>query len=452
MNDDHNQSSDAKSKSRLFTRPSLAPRRVVVTGLGAISSLGGNVADFWRSLLDGKTGIKRQEQWDPAVNTCVLHGNVPDEFVQQRFLDPKSARNTSRFSKMALEAAGDALIDAGLVDPETYEPTADLSAGGAYLGTCVGGTYDDLLPAYDTFKERGPSRVPVHLHVKFPHNLAAFMIQNRWGMGGPSTTIATACATGAQAIGQAFHDIKYGRAPLMVAGAVESDYDLMFVTGFAAMKALCTDSNDEPEKASRPFDATRAGFILGEGAGMLVLEDYEHAVNRGADIYAEISGFATSNDAYHLIAPKPDGTGAARAINWALEDAGLEPDDIGYINAHAASTPAGDVSESEAIKVVYGERASDIPVNSIKGAIGHCMGASGALETVSAILAVASQSIPPTLNYRNPDPEIGLDIVADEPRKASFRHVAKHSFGLGGQNACLIISEAPERAKAAPAS
>jgi 3-oxoacyl-[acyl-carrier-protein] synthase II len=191
--------------------------------------------------------------------------------------------------------------------------------------------------------------------------------------------------------------------------------------------------------------------VLGEGAAMLVLEDYEHAVNRGAEIYAEISGFATSNDAYHLIAPHPDGAGAARAIEWALDDAGLEPDDIGYINAHAASTPAGDLAESEAIKMVFGERAERIPVNSIKGAIGHCMGASGALETLSAILSLAAQVIPPTLNHRNPDPAIGLDIVSGEARPSSFRHLTKHSFGLGGQNACLVISAAPERAKAAPA-
>jgi 3-oxoacyl-[acyl-carrier-protein] synthase II len=437
--------------SRMFTRPAAAPRRVVVTGLGVISSLGGSVAGFWRSLLDGVSGIKRQEDWDPEVNDCVLHGNVNDQDVKQRFLDPKTARNSSRFSRMAIEAAGDALLDAGLIDPDTFEPTMDISTAGAYIGTCVGGTYDDLLPAYDTYKERGPSRLPVHLHVKFPHNLAAFLIQHRWGMGGPSSTVATACATGAQAIGQAFHDVKYGRAPVMMTGAVESDYNLMFVNGFAAMKALCTDSNDKPEEASRPFDATRAGFVLGEGAAMMVLEDYEHAVNRGAEIYAEISGFATSNDAYHLIAPHPEGIGAARAIGWALEDAGLEPNDIGYINAHAASTPAGDQAESEAIKRVFGKRAVDIPVNSIKGAIGHCMGASGALETLSAILSMAEQIIPPTLNHNHPDSAIGLDIVSGKVRKAHFKHLTKHSFGLGGQNACLVISAAPERAKAAPA-
>jgi 3-oxoacyl-(acyl-carrier-protein) synthase len=426
-----------------FVRPAVAPRRVVVTGLGAISSLGGTVKDNWNALLEGKTGIRRQPDWDPAVHPCALHGHVQDEFIRQRFLDPKTARNTSRFSRMALEATGDALLDAGLIDAETYQPTMDLSRGGAFIGTCVGGTYDDLLPAYDTFKGRGPSRVPVHLHVMFPHNLAAYTIQARFGMGGPSTTIATACATGAQAIGQAFHDVKYGRAPLMVAGAVESDYHLMFVAGFAAMRALCTDSNEDADKASRPFDATRAGFVLGEGAGVLILEDMEHAVNRGARIYAEIAGFATSNDAYHPIAPIPEGTGAARAMTWALQDAGVCPEQIGHINAHAASTQAGDLSEAEAIRIVFGERAGEIPVTSIKGAIGHCMGASGALESVAGVLSLAEQRIPPTRNYRHPDPAIALDVVHGTPREASFTHMTKHSFGLGGQNACLVISRAP---------
>jgi 3-oxoacyl-[acyl-carrier-protein] synthase II len=426
-----------------FVRPAIQPRRVVVTGIGAISSLGGTAADTWAAVLAGKTGIRRQPDWDPAVNPCVLHGNVPNDSIRQRFLEGKTARNTSRFAKMAIEAAGDALIDAGLVDAESYDPLFDLSAGGGYIGTCVGGTYDDMLPAYDSFKERGPHRVPVHLHVMFPHNLAAYNIQHRWGLGGPSSTIATACATGAQAIGQGFHDIKYGRAPFMIAGAVESDSHPFFTAGFAVMKALCTDSNDDPEKASRPFDATRAGFILGEGAGMLVLEDLEHALNRGARIYAEISGFATTNDAYHPIAPIPDGSGAARAIHLALQDAGLSPDDIGHINAHAASTPAGDVSEAEAIRLVFGERAGSIPVTSVKGALGHCMGASGALETVTAILSLAEQQIPPTRNYNHPDPAIGLDVVHCEPRKHTFSHLTKHSFGLGGQNAALVISEAP---------
>jgi 3-oxoacyl-[acyl-carrier-protein] synthase II len=429
-------------------RPAIEPRRVVVTGVGAISSLAPTAHETWTKILAGETGIRRQPDWDPVVNPCVLHGNVPPESLQQRFLDSKSARNTSRFSKLVLEAVGDALIDAGLIDCETYEANIDLSAAGAVIGTCVGGTYDDLLPAYDTFKARGPSRVPVHLHVMFPHNLAAYTIQHRWHMGGPSATVVTACATGAQAIGDAFQAVKYGKAPIMIAGAVESDYNQMFVAGFAAMKALCVDSNDDPELASRPFDATRAGFVLGEGAGVLILEDLEFALARHADIYAEICGFATTNDAFHPIAPDPTGGGAARAINIALADAGISADQIGYINAHAASTPAGDLAEAEAIRLVFGERAGEIPVTSVKGAIGHCMGASGALETVTSVYSLMEQRIPPTRNYRHPDPEVGLDIVHCEPREASFRYLTKHSFGLGGQNACLVLGQAPVNPRA----
>jgi 3-oxoacyl-[acyl-carrier-protein] synthase II len=430
-------------------RPGAAARRVVVTGIGAISSLADNAPATWARILAGETGIRRQE-WDPAVNACVLHGNVPAGGIPQRMLTGKTARNTSRFSHMAVEAAGEALLDAGLVSAGDFTPLVDLSAGGALLGTCLGGMYDDVLPAYDTFKERGPSRVPVHLHVMFPHNLAAYTIQQRFGLGGPSSTVVTACATGAQAIGDAFRQVKYGYAPLMLAGAVESTHNPFFVAGFSAMKALCTDSNDDADKASRPFDSTRAGFILGEGCGMLVLEDLEHALARGARIYAEITGFATTNDAYHPIAPIPEGTGAARCIRAALADGGIDAAQIGHINAHAASTPAGDLAEANAIKEVFGDRATSIPVTSVKGALGHCMGASGALETVAAVYSLASQTIPPTRNHTSPDPEIGLDIVAGGPRQATFTHVTKHSFGLGGQNACLVIGPAPANARTAP--
>jgi 3-oxoacyl-(acyl-carrier-protein) synthase len=279
----------------------------------------------------------------------------------------------------------------------------------------------------------------------FPHNLAAYRIQARWGLRGPSSTVVTACATGAQAIGDAFHAIRFGRAPLMVAGAVESDGHPFFTAGFSAMRALATDSNDCPAEASRPFDKTRAGFILGEGVSMLVLEDWERARARGAKIYAEILGFGTSNDAYHPIAPHPEGIGAARAIRVALAEGGVAPNEVDHVNAHAASTPAGDLAEAVAIKAVFGEHARSIPVTSIKGAIGHCMGAAGAIEAMIAIKTVAEQCIPPTLNYRTPDPEIGLDIVHGGPRAAEVNVLTKHSFGLGGQNACLVIGRAPER-------
>ncbi len=426
-----------------ISQPANQPRRVVVTGIGAISALGPSAPETWRRMVAGETGIRRADELDPAQHPSVLLGKVDRSTVPQRFLSGKEARNTSFYSKIALEAAGEALLDAGLIDDE-FVPTADLSDGGAAFGSCVGGTYDDLLPAHESFLNRGTSRVPPHLHVMFPHNLAAYTVQHRFGLGGPSSTVVTACATGSQAIGDGFRAIKYGQAPLMVAGATESTAHPLFQAGFAAMRALVTDSNDNPDAASRPFDASRAGFVLGEGAAMLVLEDLEHARARGARILAEISGFATSNDAYHPIAPKPDGEGAARAIRAALADAGLGPEDVNHINAHAASTPAGDITEARAIHLVFGERARDIPVTSVKGAIGHCMAAAGALETLAAVYTIAESRIPPTRNYTTPDPEIDLDIVHGDARAAEVTVMTKHSFGLGGQNACLVLNRYEE--------
>ena len=424
--------------------PPVHPRRVVVTGLGAISSLGPSAPETWRRVLAGETGIRRVESLDPDQNACLVRGDVDDSTVPNRFLDAKTIRTTSRFARFALEAAGEALIDAGLIDGESYEPNADLSDAGSVIGTCVGGVHDDLLASYETFQAKGASRVSPRLHVMFPLNLASYGIQQRFGMYGPSNTVNTACATGSQAIGEAFHQVKYGHAPLMVAGAVESDSHPMFIAGFVVMGALASDSNDDPDKASRPFDKSRAGFVLGEGAGILVLEELEHARARGAHIYAEVLGYASSNDAYHPIAPRPDGAGAARAVMHALADARIEPDRIGHVQAHAASTPAGDMAEANAIKAIFGERAGEIPVTSIKGAIGHCMGAAGAIESVVAVYSIAEQKIPPTRNFTTPDEEIGLDIVHGGHREAEFDLMTKHSFGLGGQNACLVFGRAPQ--------
>lgn len=420
-----------------------ARKRVVVTGLGAVSAVGLTAKEGWHNILNGKSGIKRIPLLAEGKYACQVRGDLDTDEMLNRFLDPKTARNTSQYSLWLLEAAGSALISAGLVDTEG-NPLLDLLPGGSVIGTCVGGCYDDLLPAYDTFNTRGPDRLSPHLHVKFPLNMASYTVQWRFGMGGPSSTVSTACATGTQAIGEAFHIVQSGIAPLMVAGATESTVHPMGVAGFSAMRALVTDSNENPEHALRPFDATRAGFALGEGAGALILEDYDFALARGATVFAEIVGFASSNDAYHPIAPQPEGIGAARAMTAALADAGVTPDQIGHIQAHAASTPAGDLAEARAIHRVYGERAGTIPVMSLKGNIGHCMGGAGAIETAMGILSLSEQIIPPTANYRNPDPEIELDIVAGEPRPHRFDYMAKHGFGLGGQNACLIIKRAPE--------
>lgn len=418
-------------------------RRVVVTGIGALCAVGMTARESWGNILIGKSGIKRIPYLVEGNYSCQVRGDLETDQMPNRFLDSKTARNTSQYTLWLLEAAGSALISAGLVDEEGT-PLFDLLPGGSVVGTCVGGCYDDLLPAYDTFNTRGPDKLSPHLHVKFPLNMASYTVQWRFGLGGPSNTVSTACATGTQAIGEAFHIVQSGIAPIMLAGASESTVHPMGVAGFSAMRALVTDSNEDPEHALRPFDATRAGFTLGEGAGALVLEDYDFAMARGARVFAEIVGFASSNDIYHPIAPHPDGLGAARAITAALADAGVTPDQIGHIQAHAASTPAGDLAEARAIQHVYGERASSIPVMSVKGNIGHCMGGAGAIETAMGILALADQVIPPTANYKNPDPEIQLDIVAGQARPHSFEYMAKHGFGLGGQNACLIIKQAPD--------
>lgn len=415
-----------------------SPRRVVVTGIGMISSLANNAKDSWDRVVKGETGIDRAENLDPDKHKCLLRGDVDDDSIPQRFLTGKALRNASRYTRMAIEAAGEAMLDADLLDDD-LQPVMDLTDAGTAIGNCIGGTYDDMIPAYETALQRGNySRVPPHLHVTFPHNIGSYTIQHRFGMQGPSSTVVTACATGSQAIGEGFHAIKYGKAPMMIAGAMESTQHPMFAAGFEAMRALCSDSNDEPEKASRPFDASRAGFILGEGAGMLVLEDLEHAQARGAHIYCEIIGYASSNDAYHPIAPQPEGVGAAKAIANALADAGIEPSEVDHVNAHAASTPAGDLAEANAIKLALGDRATEIPVTSVKGAFGHSMAAAGALETVMGVMTLHEGVIPPTRNHTNPDPEIGLDIVG-EARKADIDVMTKHSFGLGGQNAVLVM-------------
>ena len=434
----------AVSAARICSGGSSAHRRrVVVTGVGALSSVGLTAPTSWRSILAGKSGIVSDPVFEEQGLPCTVRGAVDRESVVNHYLDTKTARNTSLFSLWMLEAAGEAMLDAGLVDGDLQQLTGYAGAG-ATIGTCVGGMYDDVLPAFDTFTTRGADRISPHLHVKFPLNMASYTVQWRFGLTGPSNTVSTACATGTQAIGEAYHTVASGHAPMMVAGATESTSHPLGTAGFAAMRALVTDSNDKPDAALRPFDATRAGFALGEGAGAVILEDLEFARARGAKVYAEILGFASSNDAYHPIAPNPEGSGAALSMQAALDDAGVGPEAIGHIQAHAASTPAGDVAESKAIMLVYGDRGPEIPVMSVKGAIGHCMGGAGAIESVMAIYSIADQIIPPTRNFANRDPDIPLDIVHGQPRKHEFLALAKHGFGLGGQNACLIIGKAPE--------
>lgn len=417
---------------------SFQPKRVVVTGVGVISSLATSARETWQKLLAGETGIRRAENLPEDKHKCLLRADVRDEDIPQRFLKGKELRNASRYTRMAMEAAGEAMIDAGLLNDD-LQPVMDLTDAGVAAGTCIGGTYDDVMPVHRQYVERdGAPRVPPHLHVMFPHNIGGYSIQKQFGMMGPTSTVVTACATGSQAIGDGFHAVKYGKAPLMLAGAMESTQHPLFALGFEAMRALCTDSNENPDRASRPFNADRGGFVLGEGAAFLVLEELEHAQQRGARIYCEVAGFATSNDAYHPIAPQPEGVGAAKAITDALADAEMKADEIDHVNAHAASTPAGDLAEANAIRLALGERAASIPVTSVKGAFGHGMAASGALESAMAVFTMHEQTVPPTRNQDQPDPEVNLNIVT-APQKADIRAMTKHSFGLGGQNAVLIL-------------
>lgn len=416
----------------------LQTKRVVVTGVGAISSLATSARDTWQKVLAGETGIRRAANLPEDKHKSLLRADVNDDDMPQRFLKGKELRNASRYTRMAMEAAGEAMIDAGLLTDD-LQPNIDLTEAGVSAGTCIGGTYDDMLPVHTQYVERdGAPRVPPHLHVMFPHNIGGYTIQKQFGMMGPSSTVVTACATGSQAIGDGFHAVKYGKAPLMIAGAMESTQHPLFALGFEAMRALCMDSNDNPDRASRPFNADRAGFILGEGAAFLVLEELEHAQARGARIYCEIAGYATSNDAYHPIAPQPEGNGAAKAIKDALADANMTADDIDHVNAHAASTPAGDLAEANAIRLALGDRAGEIPVTSVKGAFGHAMAASGALETAMAVFTMHEQTVPPTRNQDQPDPEVALNIVT-APQDTDIRAMTKHSFGLGGQNAVLVL-------------
>ena len=407
------------------------PRRVVVTGLGAVTPLGLTAEETWQRVRAGQSGIQRISRFDPADLPVQIAGEVRG-FVFGDWVDPKTARQMAIFSQYAVHAAGMALQDAGL-DQGGFDP----ARAAVVVGTGAGGMAT-IIEAQDAATRRGLMRVSPHFMTTFPHNMPAYHIAQAFRFLGPSLTVSTACATGAQAIGEAVVAIRRGQADLALAGGTEYAVFPLFLASFAVQRAASPD-NACPERASRPFDATRNGFVVSEGAGMLVLESLEHAQARGARIYAEVLGYASSNDGYHPIAPEPEGEGAARAIRAALADAGVTPDQVDYINAHAASTPLGDKAETLAIKRALGEHAERIPVSAPKSMLGHLMGAAGAVETIVTILALRDQILPPTINYEHPDPDCDLDYVPNVARPASIRIALKNSFGLGGQNACLVI-------------
>lgn len=408
--------------------------RVVITGLGVISVLGPTIQSFWENLLAGKSGIRRITQFDPSKLPCQIAGEIP-EFEPGDYMDRKEARRLARSAQIGLAASRNAIKDAGL--PEIMpEPERT----GVLISTAIGGLerFDEGMQA---LRAGGYERVnPFILPSGIP-NLTSFIVSREFQCLGPSSTITTACAAGTQAVGEAAEYIRRGAAEIMVCGGVEALIREFSIAGFCAMRALPVNFNDCPEKASRPFDSKREGFIFSEGAAILVLEELEHAQARGARIYAEVLGQASSSDGYHVAAPEPESRGAIRCMRWALKNAGVEPNEVDYINAHGTSTPLNDSGETKAIKEVFGEHAYKLAINSTKSMIGHSMGASGALEATASTLSLYHQMLHPTINYEFPDPACDLDYVPNQARKANIKVALSNSFGLGGQNACLVLKK-----------
>jgi 3-oxoacyl-[acyl-carrier-protein] synthase II len=407
-------------------------RRVVVTGLGCISPVGNNVKETWESILAGKSGAAMITHFDASKHKTRFAAEVKG-FDPVALLSVREARKMDRFTQFAAAVAIEALDQAGLKIDESNRDRV-----GVVIGTAIGGI-GTLLEQADVMRERGPERVSPFLVPMMIPDSAPGMLAIRFGARGPNMALATACASGNNAIGEGLEMIRRGVADVMIAGASEAALVPVAMAGMNVMTALST-RNDDPQTASRPFDKDRDGFLMGEGAGMLILESLEHAQARGATILGEVAGYGTTDDAHHISAPAENGAGAAMAMKLALQNAGLDTTDISYINAHGTSTPLNDKSETAAIKTVFGEQAYSIPVSSTKSMTGHLLGASGAIEAVFCILAIRDEILPSTINYRTPDPECDLDYVPNEPRKASPKHVMSNSFGFGGHNATLIFS------------
>ena len=414
-------------------------RRVVVTGLGLVTPLGGDVETSWNNLIAGKSGIGPITRFDTSNQKAKIAGEVkpkdhPMGFDPDKRVDPKIQRQVDPFIVYAIDAAGQALEDAGLteMDDELKERT------GVSIGSGIGG-----LPGIESeslvLSEKGPGRVSPHFVHGRLINLTSGQVSIKYGLMGPNHSVVTACSTGAHSIGDAARMIKDGDADIMLAGGAESTINPLGVAGFAQARALNTAYNDRPEQASRPYDKNREGFVMGEGAGVVVLEEYEHAKARGAKIYAEIVGYGLSGDAYHVTAPHPEGRGAELAMRMALKKAGLQPEDIDYVNAHGTSTMA-DTIELAAVKRVLGDDLHGASMSSTKSAIGHLLGGAGAVEAIFCILAIRDQIVPPTLNLDDPDEGTeGVDLVPHKAKKRPVRAALSNSFGFGGTNASLIM-------------
>jgi 3-oxoacyl-[acyl-carrier-protein] synthase II len=405
--------------------------RVVITGLGAVTSMGLSVPDFWDSVKAGRSGVRPVVGYDVEDYPTKIAGAVPP-FELPEFLPRKRARRMPRNAQLAVIATHEALDDAGLGH------ALESDRAGVLLGCAIGGL-EEHQRAVEVMMRKGGMRISPFYIVMAPANLAGYHVAKEFRLLGYNNSVVTACAAGTQAIGEAVEVIRRGDAEVMIAGGTEAGLCELGLASFCVNQAF-SRRNDEPERASRPFDVDRDGFIGGEGAGIMVLERLDHALDRGARILGEVLGYGASNDAYHLIAPDPTGSGAARAMEAALRRAGVTPEAIDYINAHATGTPLGDIAETVAIKRVFGDRAYQIPVSSTKSQIGHLFGAAGAVEGIATVMALQEGILPPTINLDNPDPECDLDYVPNEARPADIRTAMSNSFGLGGQNAVAVFA------------
>ena len=414
--------------------------RVVITGIGAVTPVGIGKDEFWKAMLEGKNGIGRITRFDASEHKVQIAGEVKD-FEPADYMDKKESKRIDRYAQFAIAAAKMALEDSKLdLEKENRERI------GTFVGSGIGGI-ETMHSQYEKLFSKGPSKISPFFIPMMIGNMAAGQVSIMFGLQGPSSCMVTACATGTNNIGDALRVIQRGEADVMVAGGTEASISSAPVAGFSAMKALCADHNDDPEHASRPFDKNRSGFVMGEGAGIVVLEELNHALARGAHIYAEVAGYANNSDAYHITSPAPHGEMQAKCMAAAIADAGLKPEDVDYVNAHGTSTHLNDLGETEAIKTVWGEKAKDISVSSIKSMTGHLLGAAGAVEAIATALAVENDMLPPTINYENVDDEgmgLDLDYVPNKAKAKTVRAAISNNFGFGGHNCCLVLKKYAE--------
>ena len=414
--------------------PDPSRKRVVITGIGVVSPFGQGADVLWEKLLAGQCGIGPVTAFDTEGFACTIAGEVKDFDPAPAFPSPKEVRRTDRFTQLAMVAGCEAINDSGL-DLES----ANRDRIGAFIGSGIGGLVT-LEKQHKTLLERGPGRISPFFIPMMILNMASGMFSLYNGLRGPNIATCSACATANHAIGEAWRTLVMGDADAMLAGGTEAAVNPIAMSGFDGMKAMST-RNDDPQRASRPFDAGRDGFVMGEGSGVVMLETLEHAQARDARIYCEIVGYGNTADAHHMSAPTPGGEGGARAMRVALNSGGLNPDDISYINAHGTSTPQGDLCETQAIKSVFGDHARRLAVSSTKGATGHMLGAAGGVEMAACCKALETGTVPPTINYETPDPDCDLDYVPNEAREMEVNAIANNSFGFGGHNACLVAKK-----------